>query len=401
MRDGYIEEKLPRQIKEIFDRFYAFGEEAYVVGGSLRDIMRGETPNDFDLTSSSVPERTKEIFRGFRVIETGIKHGTVTVIYEGEPIEITTFRIDGDYTDCRHPDSVRFTSKIEEDLSRRDFTVNDMAYNDRRGLVDPFGGRADLAGGVIRAVGDSRRRFSEDALRIMRAFRFSAVLGFTVDEGTLLGAEECMGGLSAVARERIGVEFVKLIVAKAPESALKLMKKSGALPHIFGKSEPREELFSLLSKMPQRDTARLGLLLSETEEAEARQILQGLRLSGAQIKGALAVARGARESVETPKEARAFIGRCGIYAEDGVCASVLLGNSPPKAFDLVAGNKAPCRLCDLAISGRELVGLGFSGREVGRVLDRLLSEVLAEPAYNEREILLDMAKNYLTEEGQK
>ncbi len=394
MRDTDIEAKLPNYLTDIFNRFYEQGEEAYLVGGSLRDIMRGEAPHDYDLTASAAPEKTKEIFSGFRVIDTGIKHGTVTVIYENEPIEITTFRIDGEYTDSRHPDRVSFTRKIEQDLARRDFTVNAMAYNNRRGLVDPYGGRDDLSLGIIRAVGDSRRRFSEDALRIMRAFRFSAQLGFSVDGDTLSGAVECMGGLSVIARERIGAEFLKLLLSAEPKYALKLMTNSGALPYIMGKYAPNDRIFEDISKMPATDTARLGFLLSRAETDEARQILHGLKYSNAQIKGTLAVARGAKMTLDSQADARRFIGECGIYSEWGVTASVLLGNSPAEAIEWVRDNKAPCTLRELAVGGRELTDMGFSGREVGEVLSHLLAEVIAEPSLNTKEELCRLAEEY-------
>ena len=181
MREAEIEKYIPEYVGEIFARFSRFGEEAYIVGGSLRDALLGITPNDFDIATSATPEKTIELFSDKRVIETGLKHGTVTVIFDGEPVEITTFRVDGGYTDSRRPDSVSFTRSIEDDLSRRDFTVNAMAFNDERGIVDVFGGRDDLKARVIRAVREPELRFSEDALRIMRAFRFSAQLGYSAE----------------------------------------------------------------------------------------------------------------------------------------------------------------------------------------------------------------------------
>ncbi len=396
MRQAYIEEKIPVYIDDICRRFWDAGEEAYLVGGSLRDIMLGRTPSDFDLTASTPPEKTKALFAHMRVIETGIKHGTVTVIYDGEPVEITTFRIDGSYTDSRHPDGVSFTSRVEEDLARRDFTVNAMAYNSRRGLVDPFFGEADLRAEVIRAVGDSRRRFAEDALRIMRAFRFSAQLGFSVDTDTLSGARECMGGLSHIARERIGAEFLKLITSQEPMGALELMAETGAMPYVLGSYLPRDELMARLSEMPREDGARLGFLLCDAEESEARAVLRGLKCSNAQITAALAVIRGARLKIESPADGRRLIGACGAHAKNAVTASYLLGNSLAEAVDWVAGNTAPCTLGDLAVSGRELMEIGIEGREVGKTLDRLLSAVISDPRLNTKETLLKLAERILS-----
>ena len=172
---------LPAPVQRALSMLGEAGFSAYVVGGCVRDWVLGIPPHDFDICTSAAPEEMKEIFRDERTIETGIKHGTLTVLMEGEPLEITTFRLDGDYLDGRHPSSVSFTRNIEEDLSRRDFTINAMAYSPREGLCDPFGGQADCKAGIIRCVGEPERRFTEDALRILRALRFSARLGFPIE----------------------------------------------------------------------------------------------------------------------------------------------------------------------------------------------------------------------------
>lgn len=394
MRDAFIEEKIPAYIRDICRRFYEAGEDAYIVGGSLRDIMLGRTPNDFDLAASALPERTAELFSDKRVIETGIKHGTVTVIYDGYPIEITTFRIDGSYTDSRHPDGVCFTGRIEEDLARRDFTVNAMAYNDRAGLVDPFGGRVDLDKKIIRAVGDSRRRFSEDALRIMRAFRFSAQLGFTIDGDTLSGAVDQKRGLSKIARERIAAEFLKLVTSEDAEKVIPLMTKYGILSYITGEYVPNAETVSLLRQMPTEAGARLGFFLSDTDEAEAREILRGLRYSNALITSAAAVVRGSRFAVNEQSDARRLIGNCGVYAKNAAKASVLRGISDKNSIEWVQENTAPCKLSELSISGRDLIAMGFMGRDVGRILNILLERVMEKPELNEKNTLTDLAGEY-------
>ena len=394
MRDPRIEEKIPSHIWDICHRFYSAGEDAYIVGGSLRDIMLMRSPNDFDLATSCLPERTAELFSDMRVIETGIKHGTVTVIINGDPVEITTFRIDGSYTDSRHPDGVSFTGRIEEDLARRDFTVNAMAYNDRVGLVDPFGGREDLAASVIRAVGEPQRRFTEDALRIMRAFRFSAQLGFSLDVDTLLGAAECKEGLLNIAKERIAAEFLKLLVSPDPKTSIELMTEQGILPYITGGYAPSSETVAMLSKMPPDGGGRLGLFLSDTDAEEARGVLRSLKYSNALTVSALAVVRGAEMTVNTPSEARRLIGECGVHAENAAYASALRGRSPMDAPIWVRENKSPCTLGDLAISGRDLMGAGFSGREVGRILKLLLERVIDEPSLNQKDTLLSIAEEY-------
>ena len=170
--------KYPRYVADVITRLEECGHEAYIVGGSVRDMLLSKAPNDYDVTTSARPTETLEIFKDMRTIPTGLKHGTVTVMSRGNPIEITTFRIDGEYLDSRRPESVSFTDDVTADLSRRDFTVNAMAYSEKRGLIDVFGGKNDLEKRIIRAVRDPKERFSEDALRIMRAFRFSSQLGF-------------------------------------------------------------------------------------------------------------------------------------------------------------------------------------------------------------------------------
>lgn len=400
MREAFIEEKIPTYIRDICHRFYNAGEDAYVVGGSLRDIMLGRLPNDFDLATSALPAKTAELFSDKRVIETGIKHGTVTVIADGFPVEITTFRIDGSYTDSRHPDGVCFTGRVEEDLSRRDFTVNAMAYNDRVGLVDPFGGCIDLDKRIIRAVGDSRRRFSEDALRIMRAFRFSAQLGFSIDEDTLSGAVECKDGLANIARERIAAEFLKLVTSDNACDVISLMAKFGILSYITGEYSPKADTVSLLCRMPADAGARLGFFLSDADETEAREVLRALKYSNALITAAAAVVRGSRFAVTDPSDARRLIGNCGAYAENAANASVIRGISHPDAPTWVKGNTAPCKLSDLAVSGRDLMAMGIQGRDVGRILNLLLSRVLETPELNEKHKLTELALEYIREGGE-
>jgi len=392
MRDIRIEEKIPKYILDICDVFHAAGEEAYLVGGSLRDIMLGREPNDFDLATSALPQRTAELFSHMRVIETGIRHGTVTVISHGHPVEITTFRIDGEYTDSRHPDGVRFTGRIEEDLARRDFTVNAMAYNHLHGLIDPFGGRDDLKGRVIRAVGESRKRFSEDALRIMRCFRFSAQLDFDICRDTLEGAAECRSGLGNIAKERIASELVKLLTSPDPAPAIRKMMESGVMPFIVGDYLPEDKVISLISEMPTDAAARLGFFLSSADESEAKAILMDLKYSGAITTGAMAVARGATKRIEGPAGARRFIGECGIHAKNGAVASALLGNSPAEAVEWISRNRAPCTLRELAVNGRDLMDIGIEGKSVGSTLNKLLEAVIDDPRLNEREILLRMCR---------
>jgi len=202
---------LPDEVHTALTRLRAAGYEAYVVGGCVRDACMGRVPGDYDITTSALPEETETVFSGDRIIETGLKHGTVTVLLNGAPLEITTFRVDGTYSDGRHPDAVSFTGSLTEDLSRRDFTMNAMAFAPDTGFADPFGGQGDIADRVIRCVGDPETRFTEDALRILRALRFAAVLGFSLDPETAAAARKCGNLLRLVSAERIAAELTKLL----------------------------------------------------------------------------------------------------------------------------------------------------------------------------------------------
>lgn len=386
----------PKHIDEIIRRLEESGESAYVVGGSLRDMLLGKQPHDYDVTTSALPEKTLDVFSDRRVIETGIKHGTVTVLWDGEPVEITTFRIDGSYTDMRHPDTVSFTTDIVCDLSRRDFTVNAMAYNERDGLVDPFGGAEDVKKKVIRAVGVPEDRFREDALRIMRAFRFSAQLGFEIDPDTLAGAVRAKDGLGRVARERIASEFIRLITSDEPCRPLKLMAETGVLEYVLGGYVPSEKLIDNVEKMPPTDTARIGFILCEADREAARDILRELRLSSKQTTGVLATLTGCAMSVNTPEDARRLIAKTGVYALAAARGSELLGNSPEGAKRITERQKnTPCSLRELKINGKALSELGVRGKLIGEILAALLDKVIEDPSLNDTETLTCLAKKII------
>lgn len=202
---------IPSGVQRVLETLENAGFEAWLVGGCVRDSLRGVCPKDYDITTNAMTNEVMAAFKGFGVIATGLKHGTVTVISEGMPVEVTTYRVDGSYSDGRHPDSVSFASDIRSDLSRRDFTVNAMAYSPRRGYLDVFGGIGDLRAGIVRCVGAPERRFGEDALRILRALRFSSVLGFDIEPATAHAIHRCKGALGKIAVERITQEFLLLL----------------------------------------------------------------------------------------------------------------------------------------------------------------------------------------------
>ena len=394
----------PTYIAEVLSRLVAAGEEAYLVGGSLRDALLGIPAHDFDVATSAHPEKTLAVFSDCRVIETGLKHGTVTVILSGEPVEITTFRRDGDYTDGRHPDSVSFTDRITEDLSRRDFTVNAMAYHPDRGLVDPFDGQRDLGSRIIRAVREPHLRFTEDSLRILRAFRFAAQLGFEIEPATLAAAADCREGLSRVARERVAAEFIRLCCSPDASRAIGLMRETGVLTYVTGDFVPDARALSVLEAMPAEDTARLGTFFFGAAPEIITRILHELRCSTRQIRGTLAVARGASMGVENERDATALRAAVGEYAAVAARASSLLGISPAGAETLVERNRVPTAVSELAVTGRDLLAIGIEGREIGAMLSYLLEAVMADPTYNHKEALLALCEARLREsqrEGNK
>lgn len=384
--------KIPGYVKLLMDTLEAAGEQSYIVGGSLRDSLLGNEPADYDVATSALPDQMIEIFSGFRVVETGLKHGTLTVISDGSPVEITTFRVDGSYTDLRHPDSVSFTRSIGEDLARRDFTVNAMAYNHGVGLIDLFGGREDLDRRIIRAVREPELRFGEDALRIMRAFRFSAQLGFDIEEKTLIAAHRCRDGLANIARERIATEFFKLICSGHSISPLLQMKELGVLAYVLGDYSPSERLIGLLPNMPRHDAARLGFLLCDCECDVAGKIVNGLKCSNRQRKVALSVAKNARRKVLEPRDASRLCTELGESAEYVICASILLGASDTRVLTWLANDRAPHSVSELAIGGGELVNIGFAGKAIGSTLAYLLDRATDAPELNTRETLLKLAK---------
>lgn len=385
---------IPDFVSEIIDRISASGEKAYLVGGSLRDMLLSKAPHDFDVASSASPEKICDIFCDMRVIKTGIAHGTVTLLSSGGPVEITTFRVDGAYTDMRHPESVTFTRRIEDDLARRDFTVNAMAYNREDLLIDLFDGASDLKNKIIKTVGKPEERFGEDALRIMRAFRFSAQLGFEIDIETLKAAERMRFGLERIARERIFSELIKLITFDEPKAALMLMQKADVLKTILPQYTVSERAISLLSRMPNNDIARLSAFFCDSEPAKIREMLSSLKASNRQKRVALIVEES-RKAYLSRYDVAKLKARLSDDVEIALLLSVLLGFSCDGALSYLE-DKTPYSISQLAIDGAELGALGLCGREIGEMLSYLLEKVMEEPSFNEKNILLNLAKNKLT-----
>lgn len=389
----------PEHIDAIIERYAAAGESAYIVGGCLRDMLIGMPPHDYDIATSALPETTARLFSDVRIIETGIRHGTVTLLVSGEPIEVTTFRIDGDYTDSRHPNSVSFTSEIEQDLSRRDFTVNAMAYNKRDGLVDVFGGAEDIKNKIIRAVGDAETRFGEDALRIMRVFRFCAQLGFEIERDTLAAARKCAPLLENVARERISNEFLRLICSPYAADGLCAMTACGAERFVLGGALPWQRITEGIAAVDRTPESRLAFMLFGADAGIAEDALCGLRLSNKQLTAVRAILRGAGERIETPADARRLISKTGVYAAAAAGLSEVLGNSPSGACELVRRQAdTPCSIRELAVNGGDVASLGARGKQIGEILDALLEAVIDEPSLNSRHRLLALAEKYIKKE---
>lgn len=440
--------ELPFQIAEILERLESAGFSAFVVGGCVRDALMGKTPHDYDITSSALPNEVGRVFGGFRVIGTGIKHGTVTLLYKGQSIEITTFRVDGEYADGRHPDSVTFSRDIRDDLSRRDFTMNGIAFNPKTGFVDPFGGEGDIRARVIRCIGSPGLRFSEDALRILRAVRFSAVLGFEIDGETARAMIAHKSDLHKVSAERIFselkravcggdigrvmLEFPKIFaeilpplgeqigydqgskyhdsslyehtaraVAAAPEEpALRLamlfhdmgkplcrsVGEDGEC-HYYGHAERSAELADALLRMLKCDNALRGRVcdivryhdipVDTSRRYIRRQLskhgLEGFRdIMNAHIADDCAKAEFVRPRIE---EARRSVQIAGEIAAAQPCLS----------------------LKDLAVSGRDLKGIVPPSPLMGEVLAALLGEVIEEKTANEKNALLDRAREIINE----
>lgn len=384
--------KYPNEIQFIIRRLEQAGYEAYLVGGALRDLLLGREANDFDITTSATPVEMKAVFSDLRTLETGLRHGTLTVLVGAFSVEITTFRVDGDYVDARHPSSIRFTKSLAEDLARRDFTVNAMAYSERTGLVDLYGGREDLKQKLLRAVGDPKKRFSEDALRILRAFRFCSKLGFEIEPVTKAAIKVCREGLSWVSAERISAELEGILVGQGASVALSLMEECGVLPLVL----PEAVLKEGIDRLSPRFDLRLAFLLLDDKEALGAR-LRAMRLSNALALSVTRLVTLASDGVCAPSEPQVR----RLMARSGELFEPLLELFSAKGFDVsdVREVAARCRargdclsIGELAIGGDALVKLGKRGREIGETLAFLLERVLDEPSLNTEASLLALLR---------
>ena len=436
---------LPPQVEFALNKLNNVGYEAYIVGGCVRDILRGETPSDYDITTSAEPEQTKAVFSGERIVETGIKHGTVTLLKNGMPLEITTYRIDGDYTDNRRPNSVKFTETLTEDLARRDFTVNAMAYSPKTGVTDAFGGKEDLKNGIIRCVGDADRRFNEDALRIMRAIRFASVLDFEIEQKTKESIFKNKNLLKNISVERIAVELLKLLSGKNARKVILdyFEVLEVILPEISGMKgfdqKSRWHVYDILNhtalaveKSPEAPVLRLAALLHdcgkvdsftvdergvghfyghpEVSYEKAKTALARLKFDNATTAAVLTLIKYHDMPIEPTKPAvkkvlkllgaDLFFKLLDIKRADNLAQNLELTKDVLKTIDnieniakeIIKNNECFC-LKTLAVTGADLINIGIpTGKELGEKLEFLLDAVINERAENKKEELLKLLK---------
>lgn len=391
--------ELPRHVEFILDKIKGSGYVAHVVGGSVRDAVIGRERGDFDITTNALPEETKAVFIGYRIIETGIKHGTVTIVLDGEQYEITTYRVDGDYKDNRHPESVTFTTQLEEDLMRRDFTVNAMAYNPDTGLTDPFGGKRDAAERIIRAVGDPYKRFDEDALRILRALRFASVLGFRIEEKTAMAVRDMAHLLVSISKERIYTEIKKLVMGV---DATKILTEYADVlaPSLGGlniRKLPKKELFDTADVHTR--FASLYLLNSYNPREHSYSAFTELKtdkLMRSRVSDAIEIYGSV-----TFRDVRATLTHFADYGVETVLDTLALGILTEKFTDREAQTCAdavasgiPYTVSQLAIRGGDVSALGFKGEKIGDALKTLLYAVIEGKVDNNKEALLSYLEGY-------
>ena len=436
--------EIPKNAETILHILENAGYEAYVVGGCVRDSILGRKPDDWDITTSAKPEQVKELFH--RTVDTGLQHGTVTVLMEKEGYEVTTYRVDGEYEDGRHPKEVTFTASLEEDLKRRDFTINAMAYNPSGGLVDLFGGLEDIDRKIIRCVGDPLERFTEDALRIMRAVRFSAQLGFSIEEETRKALKVLAPNLKHVSAERIQVELVKLLMSPHPDY-LRTAYEAGItaefLPEFDACMETAqntphhcytvgEHILHSLCHVRADRVLRITMLLHDigkpvvrktdengrdhfkthgnAGEKMAGQILRRLKFDNDTIRKVTRLVKWHDDRPEgTLKSVRRAVNRIGedlfpLYLEvqqaDMLAQSLYRRrekqarlDSVRDAYRQIIEEKQCVSLKTLAVTGRDLIENGYRpGREIGEKLEKLLNLVLEDPEKNQKEILLEIIR---------
>lgn len=402
----------------LLNALHAAGYAAYAVGGCVRDSLLGRTAHDWDLCTSALPQQVMELFGAAQCIPTGLQHGTVTIKYGGQLYETTTFRTEGSYTDGRHPDAVQFVPDVREDLARRDFTINAMAYNEAEGLVDPFGGQKDLQNGLLRAVGEPQQRFTEDALRILRLYRFAARFGFVLDAATARAARQLAPHLDCISAERIQEELAKLLAAPQPGAYLEPAVLAVVLPELTPAAlEAAKPVVDACPAGEENLPVRWAALLGALGEADTRRVLKRLRCSNACIEEtAVLVRETAGQGVceeKAPAHApvhagevaiRQLLGRYGLCTVErlcALCAALHPQNAPACTFAAQRARQLDadgvcCRVSQLAVNGRDLMAAGIpAGPALRRVLEALLDGVIRAEYPNEKPALLAAAQKII------
>ena len=427
----------PSDVLDLLEQLEQAGYPAYMVGGAVRSQLMGQQPHDFDVCTAARPEEVRKICAGFRVLDTGLQHGTVTVLLESGPVEITTFRTEGVYSDGRRPDSVSFVSDIRSDLARRDFTINAMAWSPRHGLCDPFGGQADLSCGMLRCVGNPTERLTEDALRILRALRFAATYGLQIEPQTRAAVLHCRGFLHQISAERITAELIQIVCA--PYAGRVLMEYAAVITEILPELRPMigfeqnnphhrytlwEHSVRALEAIPSRPELRLSMLFHDvgksvcyTEDAAGvghfyghathsvpltESALRRLRLDHALTEDILYLVRhhdtplGQTHSTVRRKLAvhgeRYFRALLAIHKADCIGQGTNLSNltlllQSEALFEEILADEGRFKRRDLAVNGKDLISWGVHGREIGDMLAALLNYVLDDPSRNTPEQL--------------
>ena len=391
--------QIPGKVEEIIGKLNEAGYEAYAVGGCVRDTLLGRQPEDWDITTSARPEAVKALFR--RTIDTGIQHGTVTVMMGRTGFEVTTYRVDGEYEDGRHPKQVEFTSDLLEDLRRRDFTINAMAYSHETGIVDAFDGMEDLKRGVIRCVGDPLERFEEDALRILRAIRFSAQLDFSVEDKTMQAVSQIAPNLAKVSKERVQAELTKLLTSDHPEKIREVYETGiGAYVSPAFSALPWQRA-EIPASLPPVKYVRWAAFLRCADAPTAVRVLKDLKFDN-----------------DTIGKVKTLVSLSGVFMPaDAETVRRAMSGMEPEVWDVLMelngyGDdiralteeiraRGDClSLKELAVKGRDLIAEGVKpGRDLGDILNRMLDHVLAHPENNRREILLSHMEEWVREQA--
>jgi len=438
---------IPDEVKYIIDTIESNGYDAYAVGGCIRDSLRGETPKDWDVCTSALPEEIKECFAGKKIIETGLQHGTLTLVLNKAPYEITTYRTDGKYTDYRRPDKVKFVGVLKRDLARRDFTINALAYNPKTGVVDYYGGQQDLSNGVIKCVGNPNKRFQEDALRIMRALRFASELGFKIDEDTAKAMHDSRGLLNKIAAERIAAELNKMLIGRGVSKLLAdhVSIITEIIPELiptigFNQNSPYHfydvytHMLKSVESAPQDAAIRLTLLLHDigkpscyTEDDRgghfykhqqvgsemAGQILRRLKYDNNTVGTVkqLVLYHDAEIHADN-KSIKRWLNRIGeerfrkliqVKNADSMAQVYERGEEKRQILNrvsLMLNDIIEQQLCfslrDMAVDGRDLIDIGIpESKQIGVILNQLMNMVIDDEVDNEKENLLKEAEKLM------